>query len=227
MHWSAEDISKISITAIQKKLPFAISYSDVTNYVGNLSLNPYAVPTTQRAKYITQFTFGDLMRQFHPEIITEKLTIPDEIKRITASESEIMSVVLNSYKFSGITNIKYNNSTNICATIIKINPDIKTDRLVSNIEFDFGLNEKQALHTAPQQIAHIPTAQSTKIKIKIEIKTGDTTAPTEKWIDIPQSSYGIIIDTRGYDIIEKCSTQQAKKLSLEWMKSLDIEVGDI
>lgn len=217
-------LDRISTQAIQKRLPFAISLSEISNYIGNFSLAPNSVPITNRSKYIMQAIAKELLL-FRKSAVTEEIfTIPDEIQSICANNAESTLIILDSILLPDLCVIQDKNKNRV-ATIIQIHPT--KGELLGTCTLDFGLSEKQTIYIKSQTLIRIPIATTHTMTIQMQIINGTSSNPMNTPIEIGATQLGLIIDTREVDILIKSEINRAKQLSSEWLQSFDIPVNDI
>jgi len=222
--WSTDRIPLISSVAIQKRLPFAISESEVSNFIGNFSLSPDALPVTKRTKYLLHALIKELLIQ---EKIIEKSTtykIPEQLSLVCSSVVESCLVIFDSIQLPDYCNIVDNEGNNI-ATILQIHP--LQGQIKGACELDFGTTERQIIHYTAQKLIRIPTPLSPKLKIKLSVLSGTTLIKTGLPIEITPSPVGLVIDTRESDVLLKSSAIRAKQLAVEWLQSFDVQTSDI
>ncbi len=218
--WTSQEIAAVSPIAIQKRLPFAISLNEISNYIGNYSLTPSGVPTTARSKYILQAIVKEILTAQQKIETKETCIIPEEICTVSASDDECCSICIDSMQLPDICNIKKTKDGEILATLLQIHPENGAARGLCII--DFELTEKQVIHLSAQQLIKIPTPPQTQLHISLALTKGTTSIMQNKSFPIPRSKLGLIIDTRENDVLVRSSTEASKKLSAAWLESFDL-----
>ncbi|MDQ3099453.1 MAG: hypothetical protein M3Q44_06940 [bacterium] len=218
--WTSQDIGAIAPIAIQKRIPFAISLSEISDYIGNYSLTPNGIPTTPRSKHIIQAIIKEILINQQRTESKEVCIIPPEINSVAASDDESLSICIDSIILPDICNIKKTADGEILATLVQIHPEKGAVRGICAV--DFELTEKQVIHLTSQEIIKIPTPVKTKLAITLALTSGTTSLIQNKPLTIPHSKLGLIIDTRENDILVRSSTEISKKLSASWLESFDL-----
>jgi len=218
--WSNKELEYLQPESVQKRIPFAASRADVSNFIGNMSLNPNLIPTTLRSKYILQAITRELIISKKIKLTDKTVIIPEEITSICSSPKEMALLTLDSLKLPDFCDLKQSEKSDILATLIQIHP---SSRIVKGLGIiDFELSEKQSIHFTSQQLILIPVPQLNTLTITIALTQGDTRVGQRIPIKIPKSILGLIIDTRDTDILINSQVASAKELVGSWMKSLDI-----
>lgn len=222
--WNPEKIALISSVAIQKRLPFAISESEISNFIGNFSLAPDVVPVTKRTKYLLHALVKELLIQEKIVADNGQYQIPELIEIISSSIVEQCLVALDSILLPDYCVIKDKSENTIC-TLLQIHPNNGT--IQSTCTLDFGLTEKQIIHLTSQKLIRIPVPQTPHLEITLSVQQGLTGIKLDIPIEIRPSSVGLVIDTRESDILLKSSAIQAKQYAIEWLQSFDVQSSDI
>jgi hypothetical protein len=220
--WDINKIADISPLAIQKRLPFAASISEVHNFIGNFTLTPSALPTTIRSKFLMQALIKELLIVEKTVYKEGKVLVPDYIKRISASPVESCLMMLDGTVMSDYTVIQDNNED--IAVCIQIHPHQQT--ITGTCSLDFGLNEKQSIHLKSQRLLHIPTPTAQPLHIILDIQQGITACRKNVALHIPYTPVGLIIDTRDNDILIKSTIEKSKEYILDWLQTFDITVSE-
>ncbi len=218
--WTPQEIAAISPIAIQKRIPFAISLSEISNYIGNYSLTPNGIPTTQRSKIILQAIIKEILIKQKKAESKEVCIIPPEITNIAASDEESVSICIDSIILPDICNIKKSSDSELLSTVLQIHPKNGSVRGICAV--DFELTEKQVIHLSSQEIIKIPTPSENHLRLTLALTTGNTSIIQHKPFTIPRSKIGLIIDTRENDVLVRSSTEVSKKLSATWLESFDL-----
>lgn len=222
--WNPQRIALISPLAIQKRLPFAISLEEVSNFIGNFSLSPEATPATNRTKYILHALIKELLIQEKISVAEGAFVIPDYILPICANETEACMIALDSILLPDICEIKNQNNIDL-ATLLQIHP--VGGVVKGTVTLDFGLAEKQIIHITPQSLVRIPIPTTLRLKITLHLTEGKSTCPQGEPILLKNSPIGFIIDTRESDVLLKSDGVQAKNYAVQWLQSFDIPTSDI
>ncbi len=220
--WDINKIADISPLAIQKRLPFAASTSEVHNFIGNFTLTPSALPTTIRSKFIMQALLKELLIAEKTNYAEGKVTIPEYIKRVSASPVESCLMMLDGTVLADYTLIQDNNKD--IAVSIQIHPSHES--IAGTCTLDFGLNEKQSIHLKSQRLLHIPTPTAQSLHITLDIQQGITACRQNVALHIPHTPVGLIIDTRDNDILIKSTIEKSKEYILDWLQTFDITVSE-
>jgi predicted ribosome-associated RNA-binding protein Tma20 len=223
--WTAQELNSISPAAVQKRIGFTISNTEVGNYLGNLTLTPHAIPTELRSKHILHAITKEFISQTHPKVTETEFTVPEEIYELCATDIEAILIVLDSYTLPDLCVIKKQNEEQPLAIIMQIHP---LERVLHGIcVFDYGLTEKQTIHLAPQELVRIPVPQHTELLVSLTVTTGKTALAQHTPIPIINSTLGLLLDTRDSDILIESSLQQAREYVAEWLESLDIRNDEV
>ena len=222
--WNQEKLPLVSATALQKRLPFAISIGEISNYIGNFSLSLSSIPTTNRSKYILHAIIKELLILEQISVKEDSFTIPEYIERTCANATESCMIALDGISLPDYCTIK-GKKGELLATLIQIHP---INHVVNGTcTLDFGLSEKQTIHLFPQMLIRVPTPISADLTLVIRINTGTSHCKTDQAISIEKSSLGLIIDTRESDVLLNSNPVRAKQFAIEWMQSFDIPTSDI
>jgi hypothetical protein len=223
--WNTADLTTVSPLSVQKRIGFNIGYTEVANYIGNLTLAPQAIPTEQRSKYIVQAIIKELLTKEHTTINKQECLIPSDFERICATDLESVLMIIDSYVLPDLCLIKKETADLPLAIVMQIRPFHRKLKGVSI--FDYGYTEKQTIHLSPQKLIHIPVGHQQELKVTLDVTIGETSLVQETPIPIPDSSLGLIIDTRDSDILIESSLQQARQLVSEWFESMDLQVSEM
>jgi hypothetical protein len=220
--WTAQQLTTIAPTAVQKRIGFTTSLTEIANYIGNLTLAPRVIPSDPRSKQIMHAVVKEFLSQSHQHITESEFTIPEELYRICATDTEALLIILDSYTLPDLCIIKSHKQENTpLAVVMQIHP-LKRD-LAGVCVFDYGSTEKQTLHLAPQNLIKIPIPQRSNLQVTLAVTKGKTSLIQHQPIPILNSVYGLVIDTRDSDILIESSIPQARDLVASWLESMDLE----
>jgi hypothetical protein len=218
--WDPQQIQNITPMAIQKRIPFAHSLTDVSNFIGNFQLNPEMMPTNIRSKYIIQAIVRELTILEKITVVENNYILNEKILRYSTNIEEAILMTLDSIVFPDQCTLATVNTKIPFCSLIQIHP---IDRILRGVcILDFGLTEKQTIHLSPQKLIRIPVPEDSQLSIVTHVTHGRTTLDQDKPIHIPASSHGLVIDTRDPDILVQSSVIQAKALVSSWFDCFDI-----
>jgi hypothetical protein len=216
--WDPQDIKNISPTAIQKRIPFAHSITDISNFIGNFTLNPEIIPTTIRNKYIIQALIRELILLKKHIIMDSEFNLTPEILKYSTCDEESVLISMDSLQLPDVCTI-VKDKESLC-TVIQLHP---VNRILRGICIvDYGLTEKQTIYLDPQKLIRVPTVAQQDLKVIFSLTNGQTSRDQSKPLIVAPSKFGLIIDTRDGDVLVQSSVAQSKKFISSWYDCLDI-----
>lgn len=218
--WSLQEIESLLPTSVQKRLPFTYSATDISNFIGNLSITPEIIPTTLRNKFLIQAIVRETIIAKRTSEPSQECVVPQEIMKYATTPEEAILMTIDSIIFPDFCTIKQEGIEKPLCTVVQIHSIEK--KLHGICVCDFGLTEKQTIHLESQKLIRIPVPQTHVLKIILTLSVGNSSVKQNIPIEIPNSMFGLMIDTRDPDILISSSLVQAKALVSSWFDTLDI-----